>query len=146
LSKVQPHPGHEKHLCKMVEDKVPIEKIKLSSERCKIHLHLLHANSCQSRKPLRPRKTLNLFSFFCLNWKTIAFLVFFLTKNLFRSKKIHLKKYVESIFFYFGNRTLSITWITPLSVSMSALRMFASLTLTDLCMCHFAASIFRSWP
>jgi len=28
LSKAQPHPGHEKHLCKMVEDKVPIEKIK----------------------------------------------------------------------------------------------------------------------
>jgi hypothetical protein len=24
----QPHPGHEKHLCKMVEDKVPVEKIK----------------------------------------------------------------------------------------------------------------------
>jgi len=23
-----PHPGHEKHLCKMVEDNIPIEKIK----------------------------------------------------------------------------------------------------------------------
>jgi hypothetical protein len=29
LSKAHPHPGHEKHICKMVEDKVPIEKIKL---------------------------------------------------------------------------------------------------------------------
>jgi len=28
LSKAQPHPGHEKHLCKMVEEKTPIEKIK----------------------------------------------------------------------------------------------------------------------
>jgi hypothetical protein len=28
LSKTQPHPGHEKHLCKMLEDKVPMEKIK----------------------------------------------------------------------------------------------------------------------
>jgi len=28
LSKSMPHPGHEKHLCKMVEDKTPMEKIK----------------------------------------------------------------------------------------------------------------------
>jgi len=28
LSKAQPHKGHEKHLCKMVEDETPIEKIK----------------------------------------------------------------------------------------------------------------------
>ena len=28
MSKAQPHPGHENHLCKMVEEKVPIEKIK----------------------------------------------------------------------------------------------------------------------
>jgi hypothetical protein len=28
LSKAQPHPGHEKHLCKMVEDNTPMEKIK----------------------------------------------------------------------------------------------------------------------
>ena len=28
LSKAQPHPGHEKHLCKMVEDGVPTEKLK----------------------------------------------------------------------------------------------------------------------
>jgi hypothetical protein len=29
MSKAQPHPGHEKHLCKMIEEKIPIEKIKL---------------------------------------------------------------------------------------------------------------------
>ncbi|MGA3290637.1 MAG: hypothetical protein ABSD42_10410 [Candidatus Bathyarchaeia archaeon] len=28
MSKTQPHPGHEKHLCKMVEDEVPTEKLK----------------------------------------------------------------------------------------------------------------------
>jgi len=28
MSKAQPHPGHEKHLCKMAEDKTQIEKLK----------------------------------------------------------------------------------------------------------------------
>jgi hypothetical protein len=28
MSKAQPHPGHEKHLCKLVEDKTPTEKLK----------------------------------------------------------------------------------------------------------------------
>ncbi len=28
MSKTQPHPGHEKHLCKLVEDKTPTEKLK----------------------------------------------------------------------------------------------------------------------
>ncbi|MCX6641761.1 MAG: hypothetical protein NTV15_00030 [Candidatus Bathyarchaeota archaeon] len=28
LSKTQPHAGHEKHLCKMVEEKTPTEKLK----------------------------------------------------------------------------------------------------------------------
>lgn len=60
--------------------------------------------------------------------------------------KIIRKKEGIFVLLYFGNNTLSMTWITPLSVSMSALTMFASLTLTDLCMCHFAASIFTSWP
>ena len=28
MSKAQPHPGHDKHLCKMVEAKTPTEKLK----------------------------------------------------------------------------------------------------------------------
>jgi hypothetical protein len=28
MSKKQPHAGHEKHLCTLVEDKTPIEKLK----------------------------------------------------------------------------------------------------------------------
>ena len=28
MSKTQPHAGHEKHLCKLVEDKTPTEKLK----------------------------------------------------------------------------------------------------------------------
>jgi len=28
MSKAQPHPGHEKHLCDMVEKEVPIDKLK----------------------------------------------------------------------------------------------------------------------
>jgi len=28
LPETQPHPGHEKHLCKMAENQVPIGKIK----------------------------------------------------------------------------------------------------------------------
>ncbi|MGD0330030.1 MAG: hypothetical protein ABSB40_06235 [Nitrososphaeria archaeon] len=35
MSKAQPHKGHEKHLCKMVEDKVPTEKLKPLAKNAK---------------------------------------------------------------------------------------------------------------